>query len=121
MIWHRTYPIQSEHIRCHVLVTGDDIPQLIAQYHLEHARAVILINDANNYALASPSLYGGEPQANIPVVVVTSTDGEMLLSTLDEYKHPGEVIAQIVAKDSDSSASKTFSLGRTKAHVTSKW
>ena len=115
MIWHRGYPIQSEHIRCHVLAQDDDILQLIAQYHREHARAVVVINNADNYALASPSLLGDAPRADIPVVVVSSQDGEALLSTLEEYKQPGEVIAQIVPKDSESSASKTSTLGRTKS------
>jgi len=58
MIWHKDYPIQSEHIRCHGFAPDDDIPQLIAQYHRDHARAVILVNDADNYTLASPSLHG---------------------------------------------------------------
>ena len=115
MVWHRAYPIQSEHIRCHVLVPDDDIPQLIAQYHREHARAVILINNADNYTLASPSLHGDAPQVDIPVIVVTSQDGETLMSTLDEYNHPGEVIAQIVSKHSESSTGKTSTLSRAKA------
>ena len=82
MIWHRTYPIPSEHVRCHVLAQDDDIPQLIAQYRLEYAVAVILINDVDNYALASPSLHSVAPQAGIPVIVITSQDGETLLSIL---------------------------------------
>jgi len=119
MIWHRAYPIQSEHIRCHVLVPDDDIPQLIAQYHREHARAVILINNADNYTLASPSLHGDAPQVDIPVIVVTSQDGETLMSTLDEYNHPGEVIAQIVSKHSESSTGKTSTLSRAKTRKAS--
>ena len=100
MIWHRAYPIQSEHIRCHVLDQNDTIPQLIAQYHREHARAVILINDADNYSLASPSLHGDAPQVDIPVIVVSSQDGETLMSTLDECKRPP--LAHIVPSNSES-------------------
>ena len=99
-IWHRAHPIQSEHIRCHVLTQNDKIPQLIAQYHREHARAVILINDADNYTLASPFLQGDAQQADIPVIVVTSQDGETLMTTLDEYKHPP--LAHIVPSNSGS-------------------
>ena len=112
MIWHRTYPIPSEHVRCHVLAQDDDIPQLIAQYRLEYAVAVILINDVDNYALASPSLHSVAPQAGIPVIVITSQDGETLLSILNEYKHPGEVIAHIVSNTSGSSLWSTSSCGR---------
>ena len=118
MIWHKDYPIQSEHIRCHALAQDDNIPQLIAQYNLEYAQAVILINNADNYTLASPSLCGDEPQVDIPVIVVSSQDGETLLSTLDEYKHPGEVIAQILPVDS---AGSTSTLGRVKSSKCYIW
>jgi len=100
MIWHRTYPIQSEHIRCHVLVPDDNIPQLVAKYHHEHAQAVILINNADNYSLASPSLCGDAPQVDIPVIVVSSQNGETLMSTLDEYRCPP--LAHIVRSNSGS-------------------
>ena len=119
MIWHKDYPIQSEHIRCHGFAPDDDIPQLIAQYHRDHARAVILVNDADNYTLASPSLHGDVPQADIPVIVVTSQDGETLMSTLNEFKDPGEVTAQIVSSDSGPLARSMSVLGRTKS-LTSK-
>ena len=94
MIWHQDYQIGSEHIRCHVLKLGDDIPKLIAQYHQESAQAVILINTANNYTLASPFLYG-DVRMNIPVIVITSFDGDILLSVINDCA-PGEVLAQIV-------------------------
>ena len=94
MIWHQDYQIGSEHIRCHVLKLGDDIPKLIAQYHQESAQAVILINTANSYILASPSLYG-DVQMNIPIIVITSFDGERLLSVINDCA-PGGVLAQIV-------------------------
>ena len=113
MIWHGRYPIQSEHIRCHVLTQSDDIPRLIARYHREHAQAVVVINDADNYTLASLSLHGDAPHADIPVIVVSSQDGEALMSTLEECKQPGEVIAQIVPISSGSSARSTSSHSRT--------
>ena len=98
LIWHQAYPICSEHIRCHVLDSDDDIPKLIAQYRQESAQAVILINTANNYTLASPSLHG-DVQMDIPVIVVTSSDGDILLSIINDCP-PGEVVAQIVPKHS---------------------
>ena len=119
MIWHRDYPIQSEHNRCHVLNLDDNIPKLIAQYKHEYARAVILINNADNYTLTLPSLHGDAPQADIPVIVVTSQDGETLMSTLNEFKDPGEVTAQIVSSDSGPLARSMSVLGRTKS-LTSK-
>ena len=98
LICHQAYPICSEHIRCHVLNSDDDIPKLIGQYHHESAQAVILINTANNYTLASSSLHG-DAQMDIPVIVITLFDGEVLLSVINDYP-PGEVLAQIVPKDS---------------------
>ena len=98
LIWHQAYPICSEHIRCHVLDSDDDIPKRIAQYRQESAQAVILINTANNYTLASPSLHG-DVQMDIPVIVVTSSDGDILLSIINDCP-PGEVVAQIVPKHS---------------------
>ena len=98
LIWHQAYPICSEHIRCHVLDPDEDIPKLIAQYHHESAQAVILINTANNYTLASPSLHG-DVQMDIPVIVLTSSDGDVLLSIINDCP-PEEVVAQIVPKHS---------------------
>ena len=79
-----------------MLKSEDDIPKLIAQYHHESAQAVILINSANNYTLASPSLRG-DVQMDIPVIVITSSDGDILLSVISGCP-PGEVLAQIVPK-----------------------
>ena len=50
IIWHRPYPIQSEHVRCHMLTPDDNIPELIVQYSKQDAQAVVLINTANNYS-----------------------------------------------------------------------
>ena len=100
LIWHQAYPIRSEHLRCHMLKSDDDIPKLVAQYHHESAQAVILINTANNYSLASPSLHG-DAQMDIPVIVITFPDGEILLSIINDCP-PGEVLAQIVPQQSPS-------------------
>ena len=81
MIWHRTYAIQSEHVRCHVLTPDDNIPELIVQYSKQHVQAVVLVNIANNYSLVSHSLLH-DVCSDIPVLVVTSQDGEELLSIL---------------------------------------
>ena len=81
-----------------MLDSDDDIPKRIAQYRQESAQAVILINTANNYTLASPSLHG-DVQMDIPVIVVTSSDGDILLSIINDCP-PGEVVAQIVPKHS---------------------
>ena len=79
-----------------MLHSDGDISPTLAQYHLEHARAVILINNANDYTLTL-SL----PQVDIPVLVMTSEDGHKLLSTLSMYPHPGDVLAQIRPNDSE--------------------
>ena len=100
MIWHRSYGIESEHVRCHMLTPDDNIPELIVQYSKQHAQAVVLINTANNYTLVSHSLLHDAACSDIPVVVVTSQDGEKLLSILDAYK-PGDVLVQILQKDSE--------------------
>lgn len=96
LIWHGTSAIQSEHIRCHVLCSNDDISQILAQYHCQHAQAVVLINNANNYTLALSML-----QVDIPVLVMTSEDGDKLLSILRTYAHPGDILAQIRPNDSE--------------------
>ena len=99
IIWHRPYAIQSEHIRCHVLTPDDNIEELIVQYSKQHAQAVVLVNTANNYTLVSHSLLC-DVCSDIPVVVVTSQDGEELLSILDTY-NTGDVLVQILNKDSE--------------------
>lgn len=108
LIWHRAYSIQSEHVRCHVLTPDDNIPELIIKYSRQHAQAVVLINTANNYTLISHSLLCDAASSDIPVLVVTSQDGEELLSILNEFK-PGDVLVQILRKDSDFST--TFHRG----------
>ena len=99
-----------------MLNSDDNIPKLIAQYHHESAQAVILINAANNYTLASPSLHG-DAQLDIPVIVITSLDGEILLSIINDYP-PGEVLAQIVPKDSGFLLAQSPSIRRRR--ITSK-
>ena len=103
MIWHRPYAIQCEHVRCHVLTPDDNVPELIVNYSQQHAQAVILINTANNYTLISHSLLCDAACSDIPVLVVTSQDGEELLSTLEKFK-PGDVLVQILQKDSEFSS-----------------
>ena len=93
---HETSASQSEHIRCHVLHADDDLSQILAQYHREHAEAVIIINNFNNYTLPLSSL-----QVDIPVLVVKSQDREKLLSILNTYGHQGDILAQIRLNDSE--------------------
>ena len=100
VIWHRPYAIQSEHVRCHVLIPEDNIPELIVQYSRQHAQAVVLVNTANNYSLVSHSLLCDEACSDIPILVVTSQDGEELLSILNTY-NTGDVLVQILNKDSE--------------------
>ena len=113
MIWHRAYGIESKHVRCHMLTPDDNIPELIVQYSKEHAQAVVLINTANNHTLVSHSLLHDAVCSDIPVLVVTSQDGEELLSILNTYK-PGDVLVQVLQKDSEFSSqlsSTTFHRG----------
>ena len=98
MIWHRPYAIQCEHVRCHVLTPDDNIPELIVKYSRQHAQAVLLINTANNYTLICDAAC-----SDIPVLVVTSQDGEELLLILDKFK-PGDILVQILQKDSEFSS-----------------
>ena len=104
MIWHRPYAIQCEHVRCHVLTLDDNVPELIVNYSQQHAQAVVLINTANNYTLISLC---DAACSDIPVFVVTSQDGEELLSILDKFK-PGDVLVQILQKDSSEPSSTTI-------------
>lgn len=83
-----------------MLKSDDDIPKLIAQYHHEFAQAVVLINSANNYTLASPSLRE-DVQMDIPVIVITFLDGKKILSIINDCP-PGEFLAQIVPQQSPS-------------------
>ena len=80
-----------------MLRSDGDISHSLAQYHHERARAVILINNANNYTLTL-SL----PEVHIPVLVMTSQEGHKLLSILSMYAHPGDVLARIRPNDSES-------------------
>ena len=53
--------------------------------------------------MVSHSLLCDAACSDIPVLVVTSQDGEQLLSILDAYK-PGDVFVQILQKDSEFSS-----------------
>lgn len=79
-----------------MLHADDDLSQILAQYHHEHAQAVIIINNFNNYTLPLSSL-----QVDIPVLVIKSQDGDKLRSILNTYGHQGDILAQIRLNDSE--------------------
>ncbi len=50
--------VQSQHIRCHQLIEGDDLSMLVSDFKEKHAKAVILINTHDSYSIAPQFLKG---------------------------------------------------------------
>jgi len=80
-----TEDIESQHIRCHELQTGDNLSELVARFQNSYAVAVVLINSTNNYSL-HPTFLPGTQEGSFPVLLLTNTDGKALLSKVEQFE-----------------------------------
>ena len=87
--------VQSQHIRCHELQSGDNICELFHQFKKAHSKALILINTQNNYSLNSEFVEELE-RGWYPIVVVTKDDGAALIQLIES--HGDQVEAKIDAE-----------------------
>ena len=79
-----TEDVQSQHIRCHKLSPGDDLPRLVEQFRGAYAMATVVINTENSHTL-DPSYLQGSEKGSHPILVLTQHDGRQLLKLLDQY------------------------------------
>jgi hypothetical protein len=86
--------IQSQHIRCHALQSGDKVKDLISSFKRALAKAVVLINSQDNYTLA-PEFTEGVKKSSFPIVILTKSDGNSLVDVLDRYYGQTEVLARL--------------------------
>ena len=80
-----TEDIESQHIRCHELQTGDKLSELVAGFQNSYAVAVVLINSNDNYSL-HPTFLAGTQEGSFPVLLLTNTDGKALLSKVEQFE-----------------------------------
>ena len=81
--------IQSQHIRCHQLQSGDKVQELVHSFRKAHSKALVLINTQNSYSLDSEFVeeIGGR---HYPIIVVTKDDGAVLTQLIDSNLHQVE-------------------------------
>ena len=84
--------VQSQHIRCHELQSGDNVFELFHQFKKAHSKALILINTQNNYSLDSEFVEKIE-KGWYPIVVITKDDGAVLTQLIES--HVDQVEAKI--------------------------
>ena len=88
--------VQYDHIRCHILQEGDDLPLLVTALDANlYSRALILINITNNYHI-DPVFLSAESHWNIPIVVITTDDGNVLTDLLKQ--HPLAIEARVTTE-----------------------
>ena len=81
-----TEDIQCNHIRCHTLKEGDDLPVLVTAVDTNpFAQGLILINAENNYQI-DPKFQSAETQWNVPILLITTDDGRVLIELLKQHK-----------------------------------
>ena len=80
-----TEDIESQHIRCHELQTGDNLPELVASFQNSYAVAVVLINTSDNFTL-HPRFLAGTQEGSFPVLLLTKTDGMALLNKVEQFE-----------------------------------
>ena len=80
-----TEDTESQHIRCHELQTGDNLPELVASFQNSYAVAVVLINTSDDFTLHSTFLAGTQ-EGSFPVLLLTKTDGMALLNKVEQFE-----------------------------------
>lgn len=80
-----TEDTESQHIRCHELQTGDNLPELVASFQNLYAVAVVLINTSDDFTLDSTFLAGTQ-EGSFPVLLLTKTDGMALLNKVEQFE-----------------------------------
>lgn len=92
-----TDDVQSQNIRCHVLRTGDQLQDLITRYRQNFTMALIVVNTTDGHIIEEPFLEGMEGAEEIPVVVLTWSDGGRLMNIL-RHTEDDDVLAKIEAE-----------------------
>ena len=90
-------PIVSQHILCHQLKEGDDIPKFISKCNPEFTHGLILINTEDAYPISRSFKWDGMTQPSFPVCVLTRKDGEKLLGMI-QHQEVGDVLARMEAQ-----------------------
>ena len=80
-----TEDVESQHIRCHELQTGDNLPELIAAFKKAYAVAVVLINTSEDYSMNS-SFLTKKQESPLPVLLLKRSDGMTLLNKIELHK-----------------------------------
>ena len=80
-----TEDVESQHIRCHELQIGDNLPKLITAFQKAYAVIVVLINTSEDYFL-HPSFLTNTHDSPLPVLLLTRSDGMTLLKKIDLHK-----------------------------------
>ena len=81
--------IEGEHIRCLLLKEGEDLGQLVEQFQSAHAKAIVFVNSREDFMVEAQQWPQG---SSIPVLLLKTSDGKKLLSTVDTNS---EVFGQV--------------------------
>ncbi len=90
-----TYP----HIRCHqISAHGEDLPYLLTTLEsTDLAVALVLINNDSSYQI-HPSLLSQEWNVNLPILIITSESGHLLMQLLMEHDRNVEAKVEVVTQ-----------------------
>ena len=111
-----TENVQSQHIRCHKLQMGDNLPDLIDIFQKAHAVAVVLINTSENGFL-DPSFLIGTKKSHFPVLILKKSCGIELLKKVGQCSK--DVLAKITVESFVDPVRTLHETGTAPAHTNS--
>ena len=80
-----TENVGCQNIRCHRLKAGEKLQELVAGFQKANAIAIVLINTSDNFSL-DPSILAETEKSSFPILVLTKSDGNALLSIVEQHK-----------------------------------
>ena len=90
-------PIVSQHILCHQLKDGDNIPELITKCSSEFTAGLILVNVDDAYVVSRKFQWDGMEGPSFPVCILTAEDGQKLLGMV-EQQEMGELLVRVESR-----------------------
>ena len=106
--------VAHDHVRCHYLQTGDNLPFLLANLDSSPGTKVLILINTENSCVVHSSLLPEDQVSIFPVLIITHESGEVLTHLLEENE-PGTVKAKIHCPTSSTHSIESESVGSEEA------
>ena len=106
--------VAYDHVRCHHLQTGDNLPFLLANLDSSPGTKVLILINTENSCVIHSSLLPEDQVSIFPVLIITHESGKVLAHLLEENE-PGTVKAKIHCPTASSQSIESESVGSEEA------